>query len=149
VNPMAVLGQHASGLWQMLPSTFAAFGGMGSLFNPILEGIAALKYIAATYGSPFNIPGLFSGGYRGYATGGIISEPIFGLGLRTGMHYGFGENGIRERVTPLGHGGAGGGDVYNIYPPDSATDPDAYGLAVIKAIRGYKLRHGVGTLGIA
>jgi hypothetical protein len=148
VNPISVGGQHAEGMFQMLPSTFYANGGRGSLFNWLGEGIAAMRYISATYGSPFNIPGLFSGGYRGYATGGIISEPIFGLGLHSGMKYGFGENGIREKVTPLGSGG-GGGDVYNIYPPESATNPDAYALTVIQSIRKYKMRHGNAVVGIA
>jgi hypothetical protein len=75
VNPVQVLGQHASGLWQMLPSTFAAYGGVGSLFNPIVEGVAALRYIAATYGSPYGIPGLFGGGYQGYAYGTSSARP--------------------------------------------------------------------------
>ena len=148
VNPISVLGQHASGLWQMLPSTFYSYGGRGSLFNPVLEGIAALRYISARYGSPFNIPGLFSGGYRGYATGGIITEPILGMGLRSGTTYGFGEHGIHERVTPLGAGGAGGGNVYITVTGDFAN-PDATGLRIAQVLRQYKQHHGNAVLGIA
>ncbi len=44
---------------------------------------------------------------QGYASGGIISEPIFGMGLRTGRGYSFGESGP-EAVTPLA-GSRGGG----------------------------------------
>jgi hypothetical protein len=72
VNPTAVLSEHASGAWQMLPSTFFAYGGRGSLFNPIGEGLAALNYIRQVYGTPYAIPGLFSGTYGGYDAGGWL-----------------------------------------------------------------------------
>jgi hypothetical protein len=87
-----------------------------------------------------------------HARGGIIAEPIIGRGLHTGAIHTFGENGIREKVTPLGAGGAGGGgggDTYYIYPPESATNPDAYALTVIQAVRKYKMRHGNAIVGIA
>lgn len=151
VNPTAVMGEHASGLWQMLYSTFVGAGGRGGMmgmFNPILEGIAAIRYIMGRYGSPFNIPGLFSGGYRGYASGGIITEPIFGMGLKTGIKYTFGENGIHERVTPLGGSGSGGGTVINI-AVQGDTDPDGAALRIIQKLRYYKMRHGNAILGIA
>ena len=144
VDPISVGGQHAEGLWQMLPSTFAGEGGRGSLFNPVVEGIAALRYISSRYGSPFNIPGLFSGGYQGYASGGIISEPIFGMGL-SGKAYTFGEGGIHERVTPLG-GGGGGGNIYVTVAGDS--DPDGAALRIVQKLRKYKTRHGGQALGI-
>jgi phage-related protein len=116
INPIAVNGEHAEGLWQMLPSTYAMFGGPpGGIFNPVIEGIAALKYIAATYSSPFNIPGLFSGTYRGYASGGIIPEPVLGIGLRSGSPYSFGERGPETVIPGIGGGFGGGeftGDLY-------------------------------------
>jgi Transglycosylase SLT domain len=144
INPISVMGEHATGLWQMLPSTFAGEGGRGGLmgmFNPIIEGVAALRYISGRYGSPFNIPGLFGGGYQGYATGGIITEPILGRGLRTGMTYGFGENGIRERVTPLS-GGGGSAGTYLIFNVQGDTNPDAAAMRILKILRQYKTRHG-------
>ena len=56
------------------------------------------------------------------AGGGIISEPIFGVGQRTGDTYTFGEGGIKEAVTPMtggsalsGGGGGGGGGGQPIY----------------------------------
>jgi hypothetical protein len=145
VDPIAVMGEHASGLWQMLPSTFASYGGRGSLFNPIVEGIAALRYISARYGSPFNIPGLFGGGYRGYAKGGWIKEPILGMGLHSGITYGFGENapGRPEYVSP-----GGGGTVINNYYLLDDANPDASALRTIKKIKRYKERHGNQALGI-
>jgi hypothetical protein len=148
VNPVSVGGQHATGMWQMLPSTFAGEGGRGGLmgmFNPIIEGLAALRYISSRYGSPFNIPGLFGGGYQGYKGGGVITEPIFGVGL-SGKAYGFGEGGIHERVTPLGAGGGGGGNVYITVQGD--TDPDGAALRIVQKLRKYKTHHGGAALGI-
>lgn len=47
------------------------------------------------------------------ANGGVISEPIFGVGA-SGRTYSFGENYMPERVTPMWQAGnhAGGGDVH-------------------------------------
>jgi SLT domain-containing protein len=75
VDPITVMGQHAEGLWQMLPSTFAVYSRGGSIWNPIAEGVAALHYIMTRYGSPFNIPGLLSGHYQGYANGTTSAQP--------------------------------------------------------------------------
>jgi hypothetical protein len=51
----------------------------------------------------------------GMARGGTITEPIAGLGLRSGRRYAFGEAGP-EAVVPLGRGG-GGGDVQVVHVP--------------------------------
>ena len=51
-----------------------------------------------------------------YANGGIINEPINGIGLNSGKSYSFGERG-REMVTPMsgtGSKGSSGGVVVNI-----------------------------------
>ncbi|RMD05062.1 hypothetical protein D9O40_00710 [Clostridium autoethanogenum] len=59
----------ASGLMQCMPSTFAEFAlpGLGDIFNPIANAVAAIRYIKSRYGSPENI---YTGpGYQGYATG--------------------------------------------------------------------------------
>lgn len=59
----------ASGLMQCMPSTFAEFAlpGLGDIFNPIANAVAAIRYIKSRYGSPENI---YTGpGYKGYATG--------------------------------------------------------------------------------
>jgi hypothetical protein len=137
VNPISVMGEHATGMWQMLPSTFYSYGGRGSLFNPVVEGLAALRYISATYGSPFNIPGLFSGGYRGYAKGGWINEPVLGMGLHSGIKYAFGENApaIPEYVGP-----GGGGNIYITVQGD--TNPDAAAFRIWQQLRHYRTTHG-------
>jgi SLT domain-containing protein len=76
VNPIGVMGEHAEGLMQTLPSTFAQFATVaGGIFNPVANAVAAIRYITATYGSPFNIPNLFSGPYQGYAGGTLAAAP--------------------------------------------------------------------------
>ena len=70
-NGTSVGGQHATGLMQMLPSTFRAYmaAGHGNITNPLDNILSAINYIKARYGSPYNIPHLFGGNYVGYATG--------------------------------------------------------------------------------
>lgn len=83
VNPITVLGQHATGLLQMLPSTFAAHAmkGFGNILNPVHNAIAAIRYIKSRYGSVYNTP-LFSGGsYKGY-NGGLNRVPYDGFKAR-------------------------------------------------------------------
>lgn len=71
INKTTVLGQHATGLLQMLPSTFRSYmlKGHGDIFNPIDNAAAAIQYIKSRYGSVYNTP-LFKGGkYKGYYHG--------------------------------------------------------------------------------
>ena len=51
-------------------------------------------------------------GRKGSQYGGIIDEPILGIGIHTGQEYTFGESG-REIITPIGAGESvgGGGDI--------------------------------------
>jgi len=49
----------------------------------------------------------------GLANGGVINEPINGVGLNSGRKYQFGEHGS-EAVVPLNGGGMGGGTTVNI-----------------------------------
>ncbi|MEU0937570.1 NlpC/P60 family protein [Embleya sp. NPDC005971] len=66
------------GLMQTIPPTFNAYKlpGMDDILNPIHNAVAAIRYIKARWGTPFNTPGLRSlaagGGYRGYKSGGIV-----------------------------------------------------------------------------
>lgn len=96
VNPIAVMGEHASGLFQTLPSTYAQFATVaGGVFNPIADAVAGIRYIAATYGSPSNIPGLLGGNYVGYDSGGWLPP---------GKSLSYNGTGQYERVTPPGKG---------------------------------------------
>lgn len=67
-NTTPVNGEHATGLFQMLPSTFAQYAAPGytDIWNPLDNTIAAIRYIKARYGHPSRIPGLTSKNYRGY-----------------------------------------------------------------------------------
>jgi hypothetical protein len=89
-------GQLLEGLWGLQPSVFARYNAGGSIWDPVQEGMAALGYIKATWGSPYNIPGLVSGTYKGYGTGGFI--PPGGTGI-------VGELGSPEYATALPGGG--------------------------------------------
>jgi SLT domain-containing protein len=136
-------------MFQMLPTTFAAYASKGtSLWNPLAEGIAAIRYIIANWGSVYNIPGILGGQYNGYANGGIISEPVFGVGLHSGQRYSFAEN-APEVVTPLNRMGAsGGGHTYNINFNGVVTDPDATAMKVQQMLRNLKVHRGNQPLGL-
>ena len=141
VNPTPVLGEHASGLWQMLPSTFAGYGGVGSLFNPIIEGVAALRYISAVYGSPYGIPGLFSGGYRGYAFGTSSAAPGWAWVGERGPELVRFRGG--ERVSA-----AGGTTVYLTVQVGHGTHPVAAAQEIVKLLNvgarnGVRLRSSI------
>lgn len=101
----ALAGHPSQGLFQTIPSTFAAhmLPGHTNILNPIDNAASAIEYILGRYGDVFHVPGIVSlshgGAYQGYANGGIINEPISGIGLHTGTRYAFGEHG-KELVTP-------------------------------------------------
>lgn len=67
-NPQPVGKEHATGLLQTLPSTFKSYAlsGMGDIYNPVHNAVAAIRYIKSRYGHPSNIPGIFGKTWRGY-----------------------------------------------------------------------------------
>jgi len=101
VNPEGVNGQHAAGLMQMMPSTFAAYRDKNlpdDIFNPIANAVASIRYIEDVYG---NIGKVISGwaSRGGYAEGGIAwSKQLAWVG----------ENGP-EAIIPLSKMASGGG----------------------------------------
>ncbi|WP_368488433.1 phage tail tape measure protein [Clostridium sp. BJN0013] len=70
-NSISVGGEHATGLMQMLRSTFTEnmMPGLNDILNPIANAASAIRYIKKRYGNVMNIPNLFSGNYIGYASG--------------------------------------------------------------------------------
>lgn len=121
VNPEAVAGQHASGLMQMLPSTFEANRVRtlpDDIFDPIANVASAANYIAAVYGDPSQTPYYRGGsfhweGVAGYASGGPIPKPTLLVGVDDLRPYAIaGERGP-ERVVP----GTAGGNQYRFYGP--------------------------------
>lgn len=90
----------AYGLFQFLDSTWASVGFRKT--SDVQTQIAAgLAYIKRVYGSPLAAYSAWlSRSPHWYAQGGIIPEPVFGIGSRSGESYVFGEAGP-ERVSPL------------------------------------------------
>jgi hypothetical protein len=85
------------------PGEYALYGGNSA--TAAGQAVAMTNYIAARYHDPVaadlheKIFGWYNrGGTVGMANGGVISEPVFGVG-RSGRNYTFGENGS-EYVTP-------------------------------------------------
>ena len=68
VDPILVDGEHASGLMQMLPSTFWGdhVAGYNDIWNPLDNAVAAIRHIESAWGNPDHIPGVVSGTYAGY-----------------------------------------------------------------------------------
>jgi hypothetical protein len=145
-------GHPSVGLMQVIQGTFDAYAGpyintgpfeYGVSVNPMANLYAALNY--GKHGKGFGTgPGQIGSGH-GYYNGGLISEPILGMGLRTGSSYSFGEFGEQEMVTPLRGGAYGGGGtniyVQNFYLTDDMND-DAQVRRMITKVRKYKTRHG-------
>jgi len=130
-NPISVLGQHAEGIAQMLPSTFAAYSAGGSIWNPVANLVSSERYIRAVYGNPRNIAGLLGGTYYGYDRGGILPPGITMAVNATGRP---------EMVTPA-RGAAG--NTYNItVHTGPATPSREVGRVLVEHIRAFE--HGSG-----
>lgn len=72
VNNVGVGNEYATGLMQVLPSTFSSFfGSDAGIFNPVMSVRAAIREIRQSWGGdPYNIQGLMGGGnYLGYEKG--------------------------------------------------------------------------------
>ena len=105
---------------QVIPSTFAAYAGpflSRGIFDPLANLYAAVAYALKRYP---NLAAVWGHGH-GYASGGVISEPVTGFGHRSGQLYHIGERGP-ELISPLtgpnAVGGLGGsrGHTINVYP---------------------------------
>lgn len=86
---------------------------------------------------------------KGFAKGGILREPVWGMGL-SGQTYTFGEEGdefFAPMSAPRSGGHVGGGDTYNIYVTGD-SDPDGAARQIITKVRDYKRRHGNQSTGI-
>lgn len=117
----AKAGIPSKGLMQVIPPTFAAYAGPYAklgIFNAFANIYAAVRYAISRYGaSIFRV----LGHGHGYASGGVISEPVTGFGHHSGQVYHIAERGP-ELVSPLtgrpasmaGVGAAGA--VINVYP---------------------------------
>ncbi len=155
INPttgqiMKAGGEHATGIAQMLMSTFQAYmkPGMNNILNPIDNLVASIRYIQSRYGGIGGMEkasGLLTGNYKGYAAGGLISETIAGLGLSSGQQYLFGEAGP-EYILPMtgteGAGGAGSAPIINVTVQAMTNDPQQLGRIVAQEIVSQVKRRG-------
>jgi SLT domain-containing protein len=108
VDPVAVEGEHATGLLQTLPSTFWAYENPsvpGGIDNPIANAAAAIRYIETMYGTPFNIPGMFVHD-KGYDSGGW---------LMPGLTLAHNNTGQPEKVIGPNGGDDGGVNHVHVY----------------------------------
>ena len=127
--------EHAMGLGQMMPSTFQEYmkAGMTNILNPVDNLVSSIRYISAQFGNPQTLmqkTGLGTSSYKGYATGGLLTEAIAGVGLTSGQHYMMGEAGP-EMVVPLSQMGRGahGGQTFNIQVSVNAASSDPRQMA--------------------
>jgi SLT domain-containing protein len=103
-------GHPSTGLMQVIPSTFAAYhvaGTSNNINDPLANIAAAINYARSRYGPTLMSGGMGIGSGHGYALGGLITEPIFGVGA-SGQTYSFGEGGRQETVVPGMPGTKGG-----------------------------------------
>ncbi len=99
----------AFGIPQFLKSTARAYGLAYGDTNAAHQIAAGLRYIRDAYGSPGRALSMWSSRHpHWYANGGVINEPVMGVGLRSGDRYGFAENGP-ETVVPGRPGMQAGG----------------------------------------
>ncbi len=111
----------AYGLFQFLNSTW---GGVGihKTADPRLQAVGGGRYIRGRYHDPIGA-WAFWRAHHWYGDGGMIREPVFGWGARSGQRYAFAERGP-EYVLPASRAGAGPTIVTNIYiegVPDRGT----------------------------
>jgi hypothetical protein len=99
----------AFGIPQFLKSTGSAYGLAYGNTNPAAQISAGLQYIKDVYGSPLGAYSAWSSrSPHWYANGGVINEPVMGVGLRSGDRYGFGERGPETVVPGRVHAVSGG-----------------------------------------
>ncbi len=101
-------GTPSIGLMQTIGPTFNAYAGSlrsRGIYDPLANIYASIRYANARYGSAPR--GWDRAG--GYALGGTINEPIFGVG-RSGRTYTFGERGPETVIPGRARAGARGGD---------------------------------------
>jgi hypothetical protein len=135
-------GTPSVGISQIIGPTFAAYSGPYRNRGPFMYGVSldpwAQVYTMFRYSiSRYGKGGLARawGGTQGYAQGGILHEPVIGLGLNSGTRYAFGENAPRvpEAFSPL-YGaahtqaaqlpGRGKPVVINVYPQRGQSETE-------------------------
>jgi hypothetical protein len=133
-------GTPSKGVLQVIDPTFRAYCGpfcSRGIWDILANVYAAMNYAKSRYGA--RLLSVIGHGH-GYAGGGVIGEPVFGLGLRSGTPYSFAERGP-ELVSPLsgpgprvnGLGAGRGGTTIHVYP-SPGMDERALAAAVSREL---------------
>jgi hypothetical protein len=135
-NTAANPTSSAYGLFQFLNSTWGGVGGHKTS-DPWLQSLYGMRYIKQSYGNPLRAWSKWqSRSPHWYADGGLITEPVLGVGQRSGDPYVFGEAGV-ETVTP----GRGGGTTIVVNVTAGAVGNEEYlARTVTNAIRTARSR---------
>jgi SLT domain-containing protein len=131
-------GIPSKGLMQVIDPTFNAYAGpylSRGIWDPKANIYAGVNYALRRYGA--NVARVLGRGV-GYATGGIIGEPVVGIGMRSGTPYRFGERGP-ELVSPLAGPGpnvayGGGSRIAIAVYPSPGMDERALAAAVAREL---------------
>ena len=135
--------------WDSITSFFQGiFDAMKSIWDRVLSILRKLGAKGPSLGS--GVSANASGGYshpKYHATGGIISEPVIGMGLNSGQRYSFGESGP-EQVTPIGTGGksSGGSGIsitIHVGTIQNKSDMDAMIAQMMQALQKEQFRRGI------
>lgn len=141
----ALAGHPSQGLMQTIPSTFESYrlhSLPDNIYDPVANIVAGIRYIESRYGSIFNVQQANASlPPRGYANGGMITEPISGIGA-SGRRYTFGERGDEMvvpnwRTGPAATGGAGVMSVNVTVNVPVGVNPREAGKAVADALDRY------------
>jgi murein DD-endopeptidase MepM/ murein hydrolase activator NlpD len=96
----AAAGNPSKGLMQVIQDHFLPGEDP---FNPVHNAVAAIRYILSRYKDIYNVPGVASimagGGYKPYAEGGLVTNPVVGIDTVTGDLISIAENGP-EYIIP-------------------------------------------------
>jgi hypothetical protein len=126
-------GTPSVGYAQLIRPTYLAYRGpytrgpwlYGVSIDPWAQIFGMFNYSIARYGRG-GLNRAWSG-TQGYAQGGILNEPVMGLGLHSLKPYSFGENApaVPEQWTPLdGSHRPGSGVTINVYPARGQSETE-------------------------
>lgn len=128
-SPASATTGHMMG--QVAGLTFESTGSRGVHLGKSTRRLTDFAHIAHYAG------GGMVGSHIAMANGGVIREPVLGVGLRSGSSYSFGERGT-ETVTP----GAGGNTYYITNNVPVGAHPAEVGRQTVLAIQAFEQSNG-------
>lgn len=133
----------------MVNTVTSAVGIIIKSVRSVIDAIAKLpgKAANAIGGGIASLVGSFfpsAGAHNARANGGMITEPVMGVGLNSGQTWSFGEAGPEMVIPSGGRGGGGGGRTINVYATveGSLLAQRELDKGVDKAMKDTLKRHG-------